>query len=74
MIQIEVGAMLVGRIKNANKTTFKKGEEKGYFDFGGSTVVLLVNKDIKIDDDILAQSAKGIETKVSYGERIGEKC
>ena len=74
MIQIEVGAMLVGRIKNVDKTTFKKGEEKGYFDFGGSTVVLLVNKDIKIDDDILAQSAKGIETKVSYGERIGEKC
>ena len=74
IIQIEVGAMLVGRINNHKVDSFKKGDEKGYFDFGGSTVVLLVDRHVKIDDDILAQSEQGIETKVSYGERIGEKC
>ena len=74
IIQVEVGAMLVGRINNRDVQSFKKGEEKGYFDLGGSTIVLLVKDDIKIDDDILAQSAQGIETKVSYGEKIGGIC
>lgn len=74
MIQIEVGALLVGRIKNHNITVFKKGEEKGYFELGGSTIILLTNKNIKIDEDIVAQSKEGTETKVSYGERIGELC
>jgi len=55
-------------------TAFHKGDEKGYFEFGGSSIVLLFKKDVvKIDDDIWAYSAKGIETKVSYGEKIGEK-
>lgn len=74
MIQIEVGAMLVGRIKNHNITDFKKGEEKGYFELGGSTIILLTQKNIKIDEDIVAQSKEGTETKVSYGERIGVLC
>ena len=74
MIQIEVGALLVGRIKNHNIADFKKGEEKGFFELGGSTIILLTRKNIKIDDDILEQSAQGIETKVNYGERIGELC
>lgn len=74
MIQIEVGALLVGRIKNHNITIFKKGEEKGYFELGGSTIILLTKKDIKIDEDIIAQSKEGTETKVNYGERVGELC
>ena len=74
MIQIEVGALLVGRIKNHNITDFKKGEEKGYFELGGSTIILLTKKNIKIDEDIVAQSKEGTETKVSYGEKIGELC
>ena len=74
MIQIEIGALLVGRIKNHNITDFKKGEEKGYFELGGSTIILLTKKSIKIDEDILAQSKEGTETKVSYGEKIGVIC
>lgn len=74
IIQVEVGAMLVGRINNHDLRVFKKGEEKGYFDLGGSTIVLLVKDGIKIDEDVLAHSAQGIETKVSYGEKIGGIC
>ena len=74
MIQIEVGALLVGRIKNHNITDFKKGEEKGYFELGGSTIILLTKKDIKIDEDIIAQSKEGTDTKVNYGEKIGGLC
>ena len=74
LIQMEVGALLVGKICNHNKLSFKKLEEKGYFAYGGSTVILLCKKDrVKIDADILEYSARGIETKVRLGERIGEK-
>ena len=40
---MEVGALMVGRIKNHKKkvSVVHRGEEKGMFEFGGSTVVLL---------------------------------
>jgi len=34
---------------------------------------LLTQNNLKIDKDIIENSLKGIETKVKYGERIGEK-
>ena len=53
---------------------FSKGEEKGCFEMGGSTCVVMIKKGvITIDDDILNNSDKGIETKVLIGERIGKK-
>lgn len=73
VIQIEVGAMFVGAIVNYKKSEFLKGQEKGYFEFGGSTIVMLYDKNIKIDDDILKYAKDDIETKVKIGERIGEK-
>ena len=74
VIDIDIGAMCIGRIKNDHETyLFKKGEEKGYFEFGGSTIVLLFKKGIvKLDDDIINNSKEGIETIVKYGERIGK--
>ena len=74
-LYIEVGALLVGKIVNIKKTgKFKREEEKGYFKFGGSTVVLVFKKEIlNIDKDILANSKRGYETYVKYGEKIGEK-
>ncbi|MDL2287344.1 phosphatidylserine decarboxylase [Eubacteriales bacterium OttesenSCG-928-G02] len=73
-VQIEVGAMMVGKIKNHNIKYFKRGIEKGYFEFGGSTIVLLLQKDIaKIHDDIIENTNNGYETIVKMGERIGEK-
>jgi phosphatidylserine decarboxylase len=51
----------------------KKGDEMGYFKFGGSTIVILVDKNkIKIDQDILENTANKIETCVQMGEKIGE--
>jgi len=75
IIHIEVGALMVGKIHNHyDDYEFKKGEEKGYFLFGGSTVVLLVKKDeIIIDKDIMDASKDNIETIVKYGEIIGIK-
>ena len=51
-----------------------RGSEKGRFEFGGSTiVVVLPRRCCVIDADILENSRAGIETKVKYGERIGCK-
>ena len=71
--QIEVGALLVGKINNHNKQEFCKYDEKGYFEFGGSTIVILINEKIKIDEDIVKANNKGYETKVSLGEQIAIK-
>ena len=66
--------MMVGKIVNYKKKNFKKGEEKGYFLFGGSTIVIIVKEDIiTIDDDILKNSKEGIETKVKQGEKIAKR-
>lgn len=74
IIQMEVGAMMVGKIVNYKKKTFKKGEEKGYFLFGGSTIVIMVKENIiEIDEDILNNSQNGIETKIKQGERIAKR-
>lgn len=72
---IEIGATFVGRIVNRKGISrFARGEEKGMFEFGGSTVVLLLKKDAAvIDSDILENSAKGAETRVRIGEVIGRK-
>lgn len=75
VIQIEVGALIVGKIVNFHEEySFKKGEEKGMFEFGGSTIVLLVkNGIIDIDEEIIENTMRGLETIVKYGERIGNK-
>lgn len=71
--QVEVGAMMVGRIANHHREyAFLRGEEKGMFLFGGSTIVLLIEKDrVRLDEDILRNTADGFETVVKYGEKIG---
>ena len=73
VVQVEVGAMLVGKIRNHHKEhKFLRGEEKGMFEFGGSTIVMLFERDsIVPDSDILKNSAEGFETIVKYGEKIG---
>ncbi len=71
IIQIEVGALLVGCIKNNDVKEFKKLDEKGYFEYGGSTIILLLKDNVNIDKDILQNSEKGIETKVKIGDKIG---
>ena len=73
MIYMEVGAMQIGKINNHDLSEFKKGQEKGYFSYGASTIVIIVqNNKVKIDDDILKMNKKNIEVKVKYGERIGK--
>ena len=66
---------MVGRIKNHHENyEFSKGEEKGMFLFGGSTIVLLIEKDkVEIEKSILTNTEQGYETIVKLGEKIGTK-
>lgn len=70
--QIEVGAMLVGRIANSKtRGAFAKGEEKGYFEFGGSTIVLLTQKGaLEMEPRWLTPN----EMSIRAGEALGERA
>ena len=69
-----VGATMVGAIVETYEkdSVVQKGDEMGYFAFGGSSVLMLVNSDkVTVDEDILENTKNGMETRVSMGERIG---
>lgn len=71
---IEVGAMMVGKIVQTFKEPlFKRGDEKGYFLFGASTVIVIGQaKKWKPMRNIIENSSKGIETYVRLGSPIAE--
>lgn len=73
VVQMEVGALLVGRINNYHREAMvSRGQEKGRFEFGGSTVVLLFQRDqVALDQDLFLNTKEGYETKVQMGEGIG---
>lgn len=73
---IEVGAICVGKIVQSHRWNkpFARGEEKGYFLFGGSTVILLGEKGAwKPSADITTNTAKGIETYLHLGQEVATK-
>lgn len=75
VLMMEVGAMMVGKITNVDKksVSVKKGQEKGWFEFGGSTIILLLQHGkVRLDYDLIENTENGYETVVRMGERIGE--
>lgn len=73
VVHMEVGALMVGKICNHHgEHYFAKGEEKGMFKFGGSTIVQLFEKNtVRPDYDIMKNTREGFETIVRYGEKTG---
>jgi phosphatidylserine decarboxylase len=75
-LMMEVGALMVGKIVNHHtgytRLDVMRGQEKGYFAFGGSTIVLLFMPGaVELDEPILQASAHGEEIRVRMGQRIG---
>ncbi|KAI9030675.1 phosphatidylserine decarboxylase-domain-containing protein [Phycomyces nitens] len=73
---VPIGALLVGSIVLSENTavgkSLKKGDEMGYFQYGGSTVAVIFPKNsVKWDSDLLKASESSLETKVDMGEHIG---
>ena len=71
--QVEVGALLVGRIDNRQSAgLIRRGEEKGRFLYGGSTIVVLLEKDrAVVDEAFFDATANGTETSVVMGQVLG---
>lgn len=70
---MEIGALLVGRIHYHQTKSAVRSAERGWFELGGSTIVLLYQKDMIIaDPDIIRETSAGNEVKVRLGERIGQ--
>ena len=70
-----VGATMVASILRTYTPNqpLEKGAEMGYFAFGGSTVVILLEKDkVVVDADLIANTKKQIETFVKMGEKIAQ--
>ena len=69
---VDVGAFGVGTIvQTYGGTEHRKGDEKGYFKFGGSTVILIAAAGaLTFDADLVRNAAEGTETRVLCGERI----
>lgn len=74
--QIEVGALMIGKIKNHSKSgSVIKGTEKGMFLYGGSTIVLLFEKDtVSIPEKYFEETENDREVIVKYGSKIGGRA
>lgn len=72
LLQVEVGAMLVGKIQNHRDiTTFTRGQEKGMFLYGGSTVVLFLEPGhLELLPDF---PSDGEERQVLLGQTLGRR-
>lgn len=71
---IEIGAITIGSIMQTYKPGIvTKGQEKGYFQYGGSTLVLLFEPGaIAFDRDLIRNSAQNLEVSVLAGSRLGK--
>ena len=75
VVLIAVGATCVGSIVQLVQPgdSFKKGECFGYFQFGGSTCIMLTQQGkVNFDDDLLETAVSGVELLVKMGEHIGQ--
>ena len=72
-IQVEVGALMVGKICNEHGPgRISRGQEKGYFEFGGSTILLLLEPGVvELERQILRRTGRGQECPVRQGQQIG---
>ena len=70
---VEVGATCVGRIRQTHHSAdFARGEEKGMFLFGGSTVIVMGEPGRwQVDADIVRRTSEGLETYLKMGRALG---
>lgn len=75
VVQVEVGALMVGKIKNHHgKGKITRGGEKGMFLFGGSTIILLLNSnEVLVEEEFFENTKNHLETVIKLGEPLGRK-
>ena len=72
LLVIEVGALTVGSIvQTFTPGRVARGEEKSYFHFGGSALLMLAQQGrIVFDDDLIRSTREGVESRVRAGTRV----
>ena len=67
-----IGATYIGSIQITHKVgqRFNKGDQCGYFEFGGSTAVILLNTEMNFNEKIINYSRQGVETFAKLGQTI----
>lgn len=76
VILIEIGATCVGTIIQTYKPgrNVQKGSEKGYFRFGGSSIITLFEKgSVVLAEDLVENSLMGRELYAHVGDFMGKK-
>jgi len=71
---VAVGAACVGSVfmEHSTNTFVLKGDQLGYFQFGGSTIVLIFQPNtIQFSSDLIFQSSRQVESLVRVGQEIG---
>jgi phosphatidylserine decarboxylase len=70
---VEVGATCVGSIVSTTPPgPVRRGDEKGYFQFGGSCVITLFEPGrVRLADDLLLHSANATEVYARMGDQMG---
>lgn len=73
ILMMQVGALLVGRICNKHqKAAVRRGQEAGWFEYGGSTVIVCLGKHtVDILPELTKSSELNRETDVKMGQAIG---
>lgn len=77
VICMEIGATCVGTIRQTFTPgqTVAKGAEKGYFAFGGSSTITLFEPGaVRLESDLLENSAKQTELYARIGSRMGHSA
>lgn len=70
VVQMEIGALLVGKIHNHSSVPYVEcGMEKGYFEYGGSTIILIFKKNsILLSSEFAGIADSETEIPVSVGQ------
>lgn len=73
VVQMEIGALLVGKISNQSMEKFRfvrRGQEKGYFEYGGSSIVVLTKRDAGLPEELIYRDMVDTELPVMAGEPL----
>ena len=75
IVIIEVGALTVGSIvQTFSPPRVTRGQEKSYFRFGGSALLMLAQqRRIAFDEDLVRSTEEGLESRVRAGMRVAIK-
>lgn len=75
VLLLEIGATFVGKVVSTfiPGSSVAKGDEKGYFSFGGSAVALIFKKGkLQISGDLLKGTEEGLEVLCKMGQPLGK--